>query len=388
MLRIVGSFCVFLLTAAVVQVADDTTGGSRRSASTEWVVSSAPGLDAILLIGALSGDILQSKPYAETIAFIRGQMSGEALAALKRIDHAIRVKQGNLTGPSLAYVFSAGPVDTLDAVIMSAEDPVARLKPNLKETPLWDPQRFKEFRKLMPDVVLVLRALKDIGFEDWYAREMQPKMNTAIARITPAVSRYDIIPEQARLLGHPLEPRIELFVVRFSFPYGIRIIGQRFIGYYGNEADTLLHIAAHEIFHPPFDLKDQGLFRRLKTLEADPWVRSIVENHDPAFGYNSFRGVIDEDSAQALDQIVAERLGFARHPAKRWRHYDGGMHMIAAALYQAMKEDGFAAKGGVYGRWLKSALDRGLLTPGEVRRRAALIVGEEAVQRWYEVGTP
>ncbi len=151
------------------------------------------------------------------------------------------------------------------------------------------------------------------------------------------------------------------------------------------EARNFLRIASHEIFHPPFNLNDKDLMDRLQALEADPWVRSIVENHDPAYGYNSFQGVINEDSAQALDQIVSERLGFARDPGKRWRSADGGMHMIAAALYQAMTEDGFASTGGVYSDWLKSALDRGLLTPAEVRRRAALIVGYEAVQHWFEV---
>lgn len=95
--------------------------------------------------------------------------------------------------------------------------------------------------------------------------------------------------------------------------------------------------------------------------------------------------MVNEDSTQALDQIVAERLGFARDPALRWQHSDDGMHMLAAALYHAMKEDGFDQRGGRYHDWLVSALDRGLLTPEDVRRRAAEIVGQAAVDKWYEL---
>ena len=56
--------------------------------------------------------------------------------------------------------------------------------------------------------------------------------------------------------------------------------------------------------------------------------------------------------------------------------------MFAAALYHAMKEDGFAETGGVYEDWLKSALQRDLLSPENVRRRAAEVVGEDMVNTW------
>lgn len=93
-------------------------------------------------------------------------------------------------------------------------------------------------------------------------------------------------------------------------------------------------------------------------------------------------GLLQEDSTKALDQIVSERLGFARDPRKRFAEHDDGIHMLAAAFYHAMMDDGFAETGGVYGEWLKTAFQRGLLTPEEVRRRAAEVAGQEAVDRW------
>jgi hypothetical protein len=47
-----------------------------------------------------------------------------------------------------------------------------------------------------------------------------------------------------------------------------------------------------------------------------------------------------------------------------------------------MKEDGFASDGGRYADWLKAALRNGVLSPAEVQRRAASIVGQETVERW------
>lgn len=351
---------------------------------TQWRVNPAPGLDALLLLGAAAGDELQAEFYPERIEFVRRNFDPEALAALDRVGERMR-SRGSLTGPTLALIFSAGPVANLEDVMQSAADPDALLRPGLERSPNWSEDRYAGLQSLLPDVLIALEELRAIGFEAWYAADILPGIHDAVATNHDAVASYDIIPEQTRLLGRELDPQIEILIVHFAQPYGIRIVGQRFLAYSGWPGETQLRIAAHELFHPPFDTDDPALLQQLEALEADPWVRSIVENHNPAFGYNSFMGVINEDSTQALDQIVSERIGVARDPGMRWRHADDGMHMIAAALYQAMREDGFDQSGGRYSDWLQSALDRGLLSPAEVRRRAAIIVGTEAVDHWYDM---
>lgn len=357
-------------------------GVAETRMTTEWVVRPAAGMDALLLIGAVGGDVLQAHHYSETIDFLRENLSPEGVAAIYEIDHAFRQERGLLTGPTLALLFSAGPIDTLADVIASAADFETRLVPRIENSPYWSEQRRQFVAEIMPAIHTALTALDEVGYDAWYARTNMPPIEEGIERISASVSVHDVIPEQARLLGRELNPRIEIIVVRFAQPYGIRILGQRSVAFYEWEADTQLRVAAHEIFHPPFDIHDDGMWSLLADLEADPWMASIVEDHDPGFGYNSFQGVINEGTTQALDQIVSERLGFARDPARRWQHADGGMHMFAAAVYQAMKDDGFDRTGGVFSDWLRSALERGLLSPEETRRRAAEIVGQETVDQW------
>jgi hypothetical protein len=350
---------------------------------TQWVVRGAEGLDAILLIGAASGDVLQARHYPDEIAWVREHLSEEGLAALALLDQWIRVEGRALTGPRLALIFSAGPFATLDDIIASARDPETHLRATYEASPFWRGEQVWEgILRLMPTVLAAFEALKEAGFEKWYAENHAADVAAGVDRNRAVVAPHDIIPEQQRLLGRPLNPVIEVVVLQFSKPYGIRVIGQRFLTHHSYDAGVQLRTAVHEIFHPPFDLDDAEMWERLRALRDDPWMISIVEDHDPSVGYNSFEGVVDEGSAQALDQIVSERLGFARDPGERWRTADGGMHMLAAALYHAIKEDGIDERGGVYGDWLKSALDRGLLTPEEVKRRAAEIVGEEAVAAW------
>lgn len=350
--------------------------------TTQWVVTRAEGMDAMLLIGAAGGDLMQADIYPDEIAWVRENVSAEGLAAIDAIDLRLRQQVGVLTGPSMAYFFSANDVNTLDDVIASARDPRGRLQPGLMTSPHWDAQRFDAAVQLMPTILVAFEALRDAGFSDWYEANFAAGVEAGIATNLAAVAPYDIIPEQANLLGRELDPQIEILIANFSRPYGIRIMGQRFVAYQDWEPAIQLRVAAHEIFHPPFDPNDAELSGLLGELEADPWMISIVEDHDPQFGYRTFQGVINEGSTQALDQIVADRLGFARDPAARWQNADGGMHMFAAAVYHAMIEDGFAETGGVYSDWLKSALERGLLSPEETRRRAAEIVGQDIVDQW------
>ena len=357
-------------------------GFASKSSVTDWTVSSAAGLDALLLIGAASGDVMQSDIYVEEIEYVRKNISQEGLDALQIIDETLRQGLGKLTGPTLALYFSANSIETIDDVIASAADLEGRVRPGLKNSIYWDPEEFEGALRLMPAIHKALKALKEMGYQDWYQATQEERVEAAIPGNLAAVEAFDIIPEQSRLLGRELDSTVEILVVAFAQPYGIRILGQRFIAWYGWEGAIQLRIAAHEIFHPPYDPDDTELNALLADLENDSWMQSIVEDHDPKFGYNSFDGIVNEDSTQALDQIVSERLGFARDAGRRWSHSDGGMHMLAAALYHAMLEDGFAESGGVYSDWLKSALMRGLLSPDSVRRRAAEVVGQDKVEAW------
>ncbi len=352
---------------------------------TKWNVHSSMGLDAALFVGALCGDKLQSEYYASETADFRGHFDVETMASIDRIS-SMAAQTGTLVGPLLALLFSAAADDTLDDIIVSAQDPEARLRPVFEASAYWNADRWPSLRDLvMPEVLRVLLALRIAGFESYWREQVEPSIAPKVLQMGKLLARYDVIPEQQRLIARPLDPEIELVLLHFTKPYGVKIIGQRFVSHYSWDADTQLRTAAHEIFHPPFDPYDSELLASLEPLQNDPWMQSIVQDHDPAFGYNSFEGVLNEDSTSALDQIVAERLGFARDPADRWQTVDDGMHMLAAALYHLMKENGFAERGGNYPEWLALVIERGLLAPSEVKRRAALVVGEAAVEKWSPI---
>jgi hypothetical protein len=187
---------------------------------------------------------------------------------------------------------------------------------------------------------------------------------------------------QERYLGRELENKIEVLLLHYNRPYGIRVHGQRFATFHGwDEADTL-RIAVHEMFHPPFDRNNPDLRRAGARIAIDPLINNIIETADPSWGYSSLGSIVDEDSTQALDMVVSLKLGLDRDPGEYWRGQDDGMHLLAAAMYDAMVETGFAETGGVYEEWLMEALSGDTLSPEAVERRARKIVGDAAVEKW------
>lgn len=356
-------------------------GPTPTLAATDWQVTSSMGMDTLVFIGALSGDLAAEEHNQTDVDEVRQQFSPEGREALRELDRLIRVEGKGLVGPRLTLYFSAGATSTLKELQATIDNPQS-IQPAFAASPYWNEEGWAAFIETLPLVNQIVQELSRIGFEDKWNREILPQIELRRPVFEQAVMPYDIIPQQERLLGRPLDPNVEIIVLNYNQPYGIKIIGQRFLTHHSWSAQTQLRIAAHEIFHPPFDLEDQDLKDLLKPLANDTWLQNIIKDHDPRFGYNTFEGVINEDSTQALDQIVGERLGFARDPAQRFVHADDGMHMMAAALYRAMKLDGFDERGGTYSDWLKSALTRGLLSPEQVRNHARAVVGDAAVDKW------
>ena len=113
--------------------------------------------------------------------------------------------------------------------------------------------------------------------------------------------------------------------------------------------------------HPPYHADDPAVHHAIELLGQDPLVTDKVANHDRSFGYNSAPGYIDEDSVEALEEIISEEFGAGRRdPRAYWQQQDGGMHVLAAAIY-AQYKPAYAEHPMPYWRWLVQAVEDGRL---------------------------
>jgi hypothetical protein len=159
-----------------------------------------------------------------------------------------------------------------------------------------------------------------------------------------------------------------VYLLSYSEPHGIRITGLRFLTHVSYPLSIVLHNAIHEPMHPPYHVDDPKVRDAIDLLGRDPLVIDKVQHHDPSFGYNTTAGYIEEDSVQALEELVGEKVGVGRNPCQYWKEQDGGMHVLAAAIYTDYKQASSANPDLSYAQWFVRAVQDGQLRGSNLQK--------------------
>jgi hypothetical protein len=345
---------------------------------TRWKVTSSEGHDAIAFLGPLSGESLYQRFYADAKAFPLPDPVRAEIAALWKEAGASGF---GLLSPVLSSKTSGADVSTLDRVIAALDEPEARVRPSLQQSPYWNDAEWKWLTANAPRLVRVFAAMREAGFSAFRA-ERTAALATRIPQLERDLAPFDVIRLQQEFTGRSFDPRINVVLLQFCKPHGIKVQGQTFL----QAADWNLAItvrnAAHEMLHPPIPMDGAVAKAALAVLAKDPLIPRIVREHDPQWGYTSLDGYLNEDLVQALDQLISERLGVARNPADRWRDNDDGIHVLAAGLYGMLRQDKWSDTGGAIEDWLDRATRTGRLSPANLHSVAARVLERPTDRLW------
>jgi hypothetical protein len=335
---------------------------------TDWKIEPSLKYDAICLINTLTGDPFYTKHYKREYEEFAKDLSDPVKEALAHLEHAIKENNRLILSAFLSLYFSATDEDTLDGLLAALENSEP-MKRNLKETPYYSDEGWDLYESVREDLKRVFLFLKDIQFESYWRKYVVPKAVERIKKIRIELPKYNVIAEVESHLGMKLPSRtISVYLLHFTKPHGLKVTGTRFLTHVDWPFATVLRNAVHEMMHPPFDLaNDHDLRNTLISFKDDTFLMERIRNHDPAYGYNTFEGFIEEDCVQALDQIINEKMDVAIGPQRRWKESDGGMHVFAVALYSVMKEENFNEKGETFRDFLIRMVRSKKLVPGKIQ---------------------
>lgn len=192
-------------------------GPTPSFAATNWQVTSSMGMDALVFIGALSGDLIAEDHNRADVDEVRQQFSPEGRQALSELDRLIRVEDKGLVGPTLTLYFSAGATSTFKDLQATIDNPQS-IQSAFAASPYWNEDGWTLFLEALPLVQTIMQELSRIGFEDKWNREVLPQIELRRSVFEQAVTPYDIIPEQERLLGRRLDPTVEIIVLNYNRP--------------------------------------------------------------------------------------------------------------------------------------------------------------------------
>lgn len=380
-----------LLLAAPALIAGGFSNFSRANtqasaSGTRWKVRTSLGFDAIAFLGPLSGAELYQEYYSGDAKAFAALMPPDARASIRTLWERAEAEGFGLLGPNLQVLLSTGghdaSISTLLAALRTKEQSIL---PAYKASRYWSESDWAWFSKATPALVDIFSAMEAANFAAFRATRTSG-LETRVRDVQRALDGFDVISWQKKLSGRQFDPSIEVVLLQFVKPHGIKVQGQTFLQAIDYDTATTVRIAAHEMLHPPFDKDGAAARAALEVFGRDPLITRIVREHDPKWGYTTLDGMLDEDLVQALDQMISEALGVARNPADRWRKSDDGMHVIAGGLYGLLREDRWAERGGSIEKWLEQAAKSGRLNPENFHRVAARVLEREPARLWPMAG--
>ncbi len=332
----------------------DARPDARAASRTRWKVRASEGFDAIAFLGPLSGTQLYLDFYGEDAAAFAPRLPEVVRSDVARLWNEATKDGFGLLGPNLQVLFSANGNDATIATLLTALRCAADGHPAELQG-----QQLLERGGLGPGSIAPRRGSMRSSarcsapeFAAFRKERIGNDLDQRIAEVQRALAGFDVISWQEKLTDRSFDPEIQIVLLQFSKPHGIKVQGQTFLQAADYDTATTVRIAAHEMLHPPVPMDGPAATAALAALGRDPLITKIVRDHDPRWGYTTLPGLLSEDLCQALDQLISEALGVARNPADRWRKSDDGIHVIAAGLYGLLRQDRWAEKGGSIERWL------------------------------------
>lgn len=331
--------------------------GDHRS--TDWELQPSLKYDALCLLNVLSGDPYYLTYYQAEFDHFNPLFTAKERESFRQLKTILKDESGGIISATLALYFSATPDETLEAMIATTRDP-AGMRAALMKTPYWDADGWNQFEKARPHLEVALKALQRVGLPAYWKQNSKTRVETRITELKKELPKYNVVPAIEERLGHPLSSnRITIYLLAYSEPHGIKITGTRFITHESYPFRIVLHNAVHEMMHPPYDASDPAVAAAIEQLGRDPVIRDKVEHHDKSFGYNTVPAYVEEDSVQALEEIICEQFGVERDSREYWKSQDDGIHILAVAIYVEYQKALGNRKTLAYPAWLVQAVRAG-----------------------------
>ena len=369
MRQILYRLCLLILCTAEITHAHRLTAETVPMHShTDWQLKPSLKYDTLCLLNALSGDPYYLHYYRAEYEYFHSLFTPEEQAAFGQLKHVIKDEGHGIISAKLALYYSAVDDETLPEMIRTAHDS-AVMEVALRRTSYWSAEGWQNYEAARPALEAALRALDRVGFPAYWEANAKPKIEKRIGELSSELPKYNIIPVIEGCLGFPLPSQtITVYLLSYSEPHGIRITGLRFLTHVSYPFSIVLRNAIHEPMHPPYHVDDPKVRDAIDLLGRDPLVIDKIQHHDPSFGYNTTAGYIEEDSVQALEELVGEKFGVGRNPCEYWKEQDGGMHVLAAAIYTDYRQVSSPNPDLYYAQWFVRAVQDGQLRGSNLQK--------------------
>ncbi|MEO8514211.1 MAG: hypothetical protein ABI543_11665 [Ignavibacteria bacterium] len=359
---------MLIIFALLVFTSNNVFSQNGTESMTKWKIEPSFKYDLCCFLNILTGDEFYKPYYKDELNPYENKLIPAVNNAIKSLHKKLKDDNEIIISAWLSLYFSAIDGEELDDLIAALNDP-GELKDNFSKTPYYDEESWGIFLSVKDELLVIFRFLKDNGFKEYWTDNIRTKIQKKIDEIQPGLAKYDVIKENEKMLGFKLpSDTITVYMLYYNKPHGIKITGMRFLTAIDWPFEITIRTSAHEMMHPPYDLKNDGELKGvIESFYKDDFVMDKVNNHNKSLGYNTLDGLFEEDCVQVMDQLINETLGISKDAKKRWQESDEGIHVVSVALYQIMKAEKYNSKNDKFSDFILRIYKEGTFNPGKIK---------------------
>ncbi len=341
---------------------------ANNNSMTKWKLVPSFKYDMCCFLNILTGDPYYREHYPDEPNPYENKLTPKVKQAVDSLFKKLKTDNNIIISAWLCLYFSAIEGEEIYDLIGAVKNP-GPLKENFSKTTYYNDESWDIFLSIKEELLVIFEFLKQNDFKKYWNENILPRIEKRINIEKAGIDKYDVIAQNELMLGAKLpSDTITVYMLYYNRPHGIKITGMRFITSIQWPFEITIRTSAHEMMHPPYDYKnDEELRSVIESFRSDEFLMDKVNNHNKSLGYNDLEGLFEEDCVQSMDQIISERLGVSVDARKRWQESDEGIHVLAIALYQIMKEENYGTGSERFRDFLIRTVRSGKLSPGGIK---------------------
>ena len=294
----------------------------------DFKIKTSYSLDMLNFINVLTGDEFYVNRHLDAYERFKDRIS---LSLKKSIKSISRIRNGTMLGPYLSLVISS--VDGFEMLdIHKLAGDVDLLHESFSKSIYFRPKSWEKNKNIFNNLPPILKELEELGFKEYWHTERLPRIQEKAEIISEFASGVSIQNHMEAMLGeNKTIDEVNLYLCSFASPHGIKICGPRYISDIAWSKETTMMIAVHEMFHPPYNLKD--VRKEINTLKKDAFISDVFRNQNANCRYPTFEGFIEENVVEAMAISICYRTGLEKEPLKYFKTHDYGSHVLSVILF-------------------------------------------------------
>lgn len=243
------------------------------------------------------------------------------------VTEIVTLLETDMLSPYFALVFSSLPnFESLD-IVESFSD-IRTIHKYYSNTIYYNEATWKIESKAIGKLSRVIACIIDNRFKQYWESEFVNVIERKKELVLDRAKRLEL----SKMINSmkPFDDDITLYLQGLASPFGIKICGPNYISDVSCDETTILRIAIHEMFHPPYSHKK--LHADLKKVYENSFIQRIFNENNG--GYSVMEGFIEENVVEAMELAISLNAGLIDNGYKYLKTHDSGSHVFSVVLLE------------------------------------------------------